>query len=446
MRYIFYFLALLIGVLGGLAIISGMLQVKSNSELYRIPSENFKNTLLIPNPEIEHVYLYLVFPSGEAANPFDEGLAHYVEHLAWLSFLDGSNDNEERHSNAWTNRFSTGYWQIATKDDLHTALQRLIEVSKPLSVDSSFALEERSIILREYDYRVNERPLYPVYRDMDKILYGNGSLARSVIGEPPIIAEYSLDDARTLHRQSHVLREATLLVYGNVDKSQFKAALAALPIEQKAKPVMNSVSSGWVEDGTLKDKASLVIPDISSETFLYRKLVPLASCDIAELSQCAVISQIAENILDSALPGGLAGPLRFDRFVARSFSFNISIVKNAYVEISFTAHPDSGVSLEELELAFHDAYRKALQNGLTPETFERVQSRLSGELDSILVRDRPLYNRDLVLAQLVSAQPIFSLSDQMNALESIRFEDVNRFLRSLLADGREVTRLVVAER
>ncbi|MCY4099788.1 MAG: hypothetical protein OXF46_02595, partial [Rhodobacteraceae bacterium] len=134
MRNKLYFLALLIGVLGGLAIITSLLQVKSNSELYRIPSKNFKNTLLIPNPEIEHVYLYLVFPSGEAANPFDEGLAHYVEHLAWLSFLVGSNDNDERHSNAWTNHFSTGYWQIATKDDLHTALQRLISVSKPLSV------------------------------------------------------------------------------------------------------------------------------------------------------------------------------------------------------------------------------------------------------------------------------------------------------------------------
>ncbi len=446
MRNKLYFLALLIAVSGGLAIIAGLLQVKSNSGLYRIPSGNFKNTLLIPNPEIEHIYLYLVFPSGEAANPFDEGMAHYVEHLAWLSFLDGSNDNEERHSNAWTNRFSTGYWQIATKDDLHTALQRLIEVSKPLSVDSSFALEERNIILREYDYRVSERPLYPVYRDMDRILYGNGSLARSVIGEPPIIAEYSLDDARTLHRQSHVLREVTLLVYGNVDKSQLETALAALPMEQKAKPELNSVSKGWVEDGTLNDKASLVIPDVSTETFLYRKLVPLASCDAAVLSHCAMISQIAENALDSALPGGLAGPLRFDRFVARSFSFNISIVKNAYVEISFTAYPDNGVSLEELELAFHDSYRMALQNGLTPETFERVQSRLSDELHGILVRDRPRYNRDLVLGQLTSTQPIFSLSDQMKVLESIRFEDVNRFLRSLLADGREVTRLVAAER
>ncbi|MCY4101349.1 MAG: hypothetical protein OXF46_10590, partial [Rhodobacteraceae bacterium] len=318
--------------------------------------------------------------------------------------------------------------------------------SKPLSVDSSFALEERSIILREYDYRVSERPLYPVYRDMDKILYGNGSLARSVIGEPLIIAEYSLDDARTLHRQNHVLGEATLLVYGNVDKSQLEAALAELPIEQKAKPVMNSVSNGWVEDSPLKDKATLVIPDVSAESFLYRKLVPLASCSAAEHSHCTMISQIAENALDSALPGGLAGPLRFDRFVARSFSFNISIVKNAYVEISFTAYPDSGVSLEELELAFHDAYRMALQNGLTPGTFERVQSRLSGELHSILVQDHPRYNRDLVLGQLVSAQPIFSLSDQMNTVESIRFEDVNQFLRSLLADGREVTRLVVVER
>ncbi len=279
---------------------------------------------------------------------------------------------------------------------------------------------------------------------MDKILYGDGTLARSVIGEPSVTVRYLLDDAKTLHRQSHILRAATLLVYGNVDKSGLEAALSALPTEQRPKPIMNSTSNGWVEDGLIKDKTSLSLSELNEDTFLYRKLVPLASCD--SVAYCEMIHEIAENTPNSALPGGLAGPLRLDRFVTRDFSLDINLIKDAYVEIRFIAHPDSGVSLEEVELAFQDSYRTTSQNGLTPKTFERIKSRLSSELNSILIRDRPRYNRDLTLDQLMSAQPVFSLSDQMGALGSIQLEDVNQFLRSLLVDGREVTRFVMAER
>ena len=130
-------------------------------EIIPISSAIFANALLIHNPEIEDIYLYLVFPSGEAANPFDEGLAHYVEHLAWLSAFGGSDNSKERPSNAWTNQFSTGYSRIAREGDLYNALEQLIAVSEPFSLDKDFALQERSIILREYDYRVAESPFYP---------------------------------------------------------------------------------------------------------------------------------------------------------------------------------------------------------------------------------------------------------------------------------------------
>lgn len=439
-----YITVLAISILvGGFYVTSTLKSQKS--EIIPASSAIFANALLIPNPQIEDIYLYLVFPSGEATNPFDdEGLAHYVEHLAWLSAFGGSNNSQERHSNAWTNQFSTGYWQIADGDDLRNALGRLIAVSEPLSVNKDFALQERSILLREYDYRVAERPLYTVHREMNKILYGDGTFARSVIGEPSVIAQYSFDDAKTLHRRSHVLRAATLLVYGNVDKSRLEAALAALPNEQRPKPIMNSTSNGWIEDGLIKDKTSLSLSELKEDTFLYRKLVPLSVCN--SLAYCETVREIAEDALNSALPGGLAGSLRFDRFVTRSFSLDINLIKDTYVEIRFSAHPDSNISLEEVELAFQDSYRTTLLNGLPPETFERIKSRLSGELDSILVRDRPRHNRDLTLGQLMFTQPVFSLSDQMNALESIQLEDVNLFLRSLSADGREVIRLVTAER
>lgn len=417
---------------------------KVGSEIQMIESSILSEVTLIRNPDIEDVFLYLVFPSGEASRDFDEGLAHYVEHLAWLSAFGGGQNERMRHSNAWTNHFSTGYWQKTVSDDLHSALRTLISTSSPLNIEEKFALEERDIVLREYDYRVAERPLFQVNRDMDSVLYGDGALARSVIGEPEAIVDYSLDAAASLHMQSHSLSDATLLVYGNVSAARLEAAVASLSVEDVHTLPVDSSSIRLVEDGVVQDRISVSLAEQNEDTFWYRKLVPLDVCETS--AGCTVLAQLAENALDSSLPGGLAGPLRYERFVTRSFSFNIAVIAEKYVEVSFIGHPDTGVSLEVLEDAFRAALHSTLENGLPQETFDRVASRLAGQFDSVLERDRPGYNRDLALGQLMSALPVFTLEDQINAVEDVRLEDVNEFLKSLLVDGREVTRLVRAER
>lgn len=417
---------------------------KPDSEIKNVESPVFSEVVLIRNPNSEDVFLYLVFPSGEASNNSDEGLAHYVEHLAWLSAFGRDQNEQMRHSNAWTNHFSTGYWQKTVDGDLNRALRALIEVSYPFEVEVDFALEERDIVLREYDYRVSERPLYPVFRDMARTLYGNGALSRSVIGEPEVIADYSLDAAASLHMQSHSLSGAALLVYGDVSVARLKAALTSLSIEDVHRHLSDPPSIRLVEDGVVQDRIAVSLAELSEDSFLYRKLVPLDVCDTS--AGCSVLAQLAENALDSSLPGGLAGPLRYDRFMTRSFSFNIAVIAEKYIEVSFIGHPDVGVSLETLEDAFHAALHSTLESGLPQETFDRVASRLAGQFNSVLERDRPSYNRDLALDQLMTAKPVFSLEDQVNAVEDVRLEDVNEFLKSLLADGREVTRLVSAER
>jgi len=438
------FLGLLIAFSFSLYIMENQKYDSSNSEVDRLKSDTLSTVLFIKNADIEDVFLYLIFPSGEASNGSDEGLAHYVEHLAWLSAFGGGQNERLRHSNAWTNHFSTGYWQKTVSDDLTPILQALISTAGPLKIEEKFALEERDIILREYDYRVAERPLYSVFRDMERALYGDGALARSVIGEPEVIADYSLEDAASLHKQNHTLSDATLLVYGDASAARLEAALASLLVEDVHTLSANPRSIRLVEDGVEQDRAAVSLVELSEDTFLYRKLVPMDVCETS--AGCAVLAQLAENALGSSLPGGLAGPLRYDQFVTRSFSFNISIIKENYVEVSFIGHPDTNISLETLEDAFYAALHSRLEDGLPQDTFDRVTSRLAGQLDRVLERDRPSYNRNLVLAQLMSAKPAFTLEDQVNAVEDIRLEDVNEFLKSLLSDGREVTRLVSAER
>lgn len=442
MKNIVYLLIFIVFLLGVWLLKYSGFRGTASSEIRRIESSAFSKVTLIRNPDIEDIFLYLVFPSGEASNNFDEGLAHYVEHLAWLSAFGGDQNERMRHSNAWTNHFSTGYWHKTVDGELHRALRTLISISGPLDVEEVFALEERNIVLREYDYRFAERPLYSVFRDMDRALYGQGALARSVIGEPEVIADYSLHAATSLHKQSHSLSDATLLVYGDVSIAQLEAAITTSLVEDVDAPPASQAP--LVESGIVKDRVSLYISGLSEDTFLYRKLVPLSSCNSAV--GCEILTEVAENALGSSLPGGLAGSLRFDQFVARSFSIDITVIGREYAEISFIGHPDAGVSLKKLEDAFNAALRNTLENGLPQETFDRIASRLTGRFASILERDRPDYDRGLALHQLMSAKPVFSLVDQKKTVNDLQLEGVNQFLKTLLLEGREVTRLVNIKR
>lgn len=412
----------------------------SDSGIYHASSKVFSEAVLIENPKINNIYLYLVFPAGEASNPFEEGLAHYLEHLVWLSAFYNSGDEEYRHSNAWTNHFSTGYWQITNPDGLYGALRTLISVSAPLRVDADFAQHELDIVLREYNFRISEEPLYPVVRDMNKRLYGNGALARSVIGDRSAISHYSLDIARNLHKQTHILSHATLLAYGNLNKRQFDALLNSFSVETVTESVTNIISIPLADNDSIENRAFVLLPDLVKDTFLYRKLNTLPICRVPV--RCEMIARVAENILASTLPGGLAGPLRFDQFVAQNFSFEITLFGSQYVELNFTAQPDRGVSLEVLEQLFENELQASLENGISRETFDRILARTKIKLDRIPKKDRPRYNRDLALRQLMSGKPIMTRMEQLRALQHIRPEDLNQFLKSLVADGRLVARRV----
>lgn len=407
-----------------------------------LDTRTFGRVIAIPDEGAGDVSVYLIFPKGEAHNPYNEGLAHYVEHLAWLNaFDDDASDHSHRHSNAWTNKVSTGYWASGESGNLSPIISNLITVSVPLSVDAKFAEEERDIVLREYDYRLAERPTLDVYQDIRKIIYQNGSFARSVTGTKDEIAEFDLQTARDLHRESHVLSEATLLVFGDFRMRHLEVVLDDLNVEAPSVTEPPSSHTLIPELIPVRDEADVVVADLSDEVLIYEKLIAIPECMSAV--RCENLAYLAERAIDSALPGGIASPLRFDQFIARNFRFYISRIRQDHIWIAFSANPDIGVSLEELQYVFETELQKTLTNGIPEETFTRIHAREAGRLDSVL--DPAEYNLDLILLALRTNTPEYGLSDERADLPTLTIDDLNQFLNDLSKPGREVIRRVRPE-
>lgn len=397
----------------------------------------FHRVLFVPDDTTEDVFAYLVFPYGEAQNPYAQGLPHYVEHLAYQNMVLGD-DNRPVHSNAWTNLHTTGYWENAPAQSWDASLRRLILVADPLQVAQDFAASELDILMREYDFRVAEQALFPVQRDMDRLLHNDGPLARSVIGGRDEIQSYTLQMAVELHEKTHRLSDATLLIYGNVSQSDVQAVIDDLGAASADAGPASVIRYGPIEP--LLDRQVVQVEQALPPTYLFQSLVPVAPC--AVLVDCDVALRVAADGLDSGLPGGLAGPLRFDQFIASRFSFWMGLAAPDRVFVDFWANPDNGVLVDELDDAFVAIWTDRVAHGLPPETIEQKRQQIMTSLDAILPKDRAGAQFEHILDSVAENRPLYDLNDWYRSVANITPEQINTFLTSLNTPHRTVVRHV----
>lgn len=299
---------------------------------------------------------------------------HYTEHLAWLNAIGGARATD-RHSNAWTNDVAVGYWLSGDPKDLPQLLETLSGIFDPIDLPREFAEAERKIVLREYDYRMSGNPDAQAIEAMDAFLYAGNSIAASVIGTPQEIMALDYERAKAAHAKTHVPENARLIVIGDVSRRDLRRALQ---------------EAGWPEaDGKPLDLApppfDLAPPETTTLRYpepdaaprlIWRRVVALPDpvpFDLLE-AQTALLG----DILDTNLPGGLAGPLRFDATIARRFDVQVRPIDESAIEIRFTAAPDPGITLATLQASFENTLSTIAADGIPDTTYVRVLNRFGG--------------------------------------------------------------------
>jgi len=301
-------------------------------------------------------------------------LAHYTEHLAWLPNIGKDSRPEDRDSNAWTNDYAVGYWLSGPPEDLTDMLRRLKVVFDPIDLPQEFAETERDIILREYDWRMSNNPDAQAAEEMEAFLYQGNAIAASVIGTPDQIKALTYGDAKAFHAETHRPERARLVVTGDVTKRQLAKAMA---------------EAGFPDlDANREDIAPppFTLAELETRIFRYpdpaaaprmtwRKVVALGEPVDFDLLEAQ--TALARDILDTNLPGGLAGPLRFDAFVTKNFGISITPIDETHIELIFSAEPDQNVGFAAMTLAF-EAALAASAEGVPTTTYDRVSERFKG--------------------------------------------------------------------
>jgi hypothetical protein len=380
-----------------------------------------------PGHPTARVEIVLPYPAGQ------EVLAHYTEHLAWLNAMGAKARDADRHSNAWTNAYAVGYWLSGAPDDLPELLRALSGVFDPLDLPQDFAAEERGILLREYDHRMADNPDAKADAALDAFLYAGNRMAASLIGTPAAIGALDYDAARALHAETHRPGNARLVVIGDIRPRQVRRALR---------------QAGWPRatgDGaaTLPPAFDLAAPDRivlrdpepdAAPRLIWRKVVTLPEpmpFDLLE-AQAALLG----DILYSNLPGGLAGPLRFDAAIASRFDVDVWPIDADNVEIGFRAAPDRGVSLTDLQAAFEAALAASAAAGIPQATYDRALARFDFWPDWNDPAETAAWMADYMLDRVSALREPLAERALRHLDRGLSLETTNALLRQLAGDGR----------
>jgi hypothetical protein len=206
---------------------------------------------------------------------------------------------------------------------------------------------------------------------MNTFLYQGNAIASSTLGTPTQIAALDYDQARALHDQTHRPENATLVVVGNVTANELQRAMEVAGLAGKLDHSVEIAPPPFV----------LTAPEIRIFTFpkpeaaprmIWRKVVALDQPVDFDLLEAQTV--LLRDILDTNLPGGLAGPLRFDAFITRSFDISVFPLDDRHIELQFSAAPDQNISFADLREAFEAALSTSAQ-GIPSDTWQRVRDR-----------------------------------------------------------------------
>ena len=340
-----------------------------------------------PSKDDNRVHLRLIVLAGEADNRGTEGIAHYAEHLAWYNARITQDSRFDRHSNATTNLLSTTYWVSGNPEDVDELVEGLLRVLEPLALPVDFMREERDIVLREYQYRVAEDPYAPLHDDLRRRLHGDNPVARSLLGRPDDIASFSLDEARAFHRATHRPENTVLVVQGPVSRDDLLRVVQRTVGPRTA--VADVAPPPYVMGPPVRDLRTRRAPGLVRPVLLYYKLVELpetGSPSEPGLSELRLRLALLYRVLDSTLPGSIARPLRFERFVAESYTLELDAFAPRHVLLGFFARPDRGVSLEALMRELETTIAEIAEHGIPDRTFIRIRQRY---VDGLRRRDDP---------------------------------------------------------
>ena len=389
---------------------------------------NLKGTFLIQQPKAENLRVDLFFEVGESDNSGPEGLSHYVEHLvAWSADRANRDNLHARSMNAWASSFFTNYHNLGPHDRLSNILSFAAGVFEPIELQRSFMRSERNIVEREFDLGYTENVGNRLYLAVLKALYPDHARGRSTIGSRESIRQITVEQALAFHQQNYSADRATLLISGNLDADDVVGLL-----QQKFSdlPVVPFGPRPFTQPLTAPQEAPVVLRTTATTTPSVLTVYHAQPSENAPTGQDLATFDLLQQLLMSALPGGLNKPLYFDDFWVENVESWIDFQPGLHPQLHVWEQPDVDVTPEDLLTQIDATLRQIAQDGIPADSLETVRASLI-ETRQRLMKEPDAQRRYAHNTALHLPAPL-SFEASIKLLEAVTLEQVNTALRRLV--------------
>ena len=409
------------------------------ADLTRLNTDTDFHSVYFFQTESPIITVGLTILAGEVDAEGPEGLPHYLEHLMYWH-ADNVDDQQihARGGNAWVNSIVTNYFNQGESEELPDMLEFVHRLFEQPTLNKNFMIRERSVVEREYDLRVSENPDARIYTTARRELYNDLPISRSVIGTPQSIQSLTLEQASQFHEKFYHPANSVLYISGNFTKTEAKQL-----IEQKFnfdKPGTHHAAS-W-RNARIQE-ASDIVTEYEHAQVRYDRLIYLTLSkwpDTQDPTHNWYTLQVLRSILDSALDGGIAKPLRMDNFILRSFGLELTKTLSEYFELALFAEPDKGVTLQQSSDVVQSTLIALADAGIPNATLERVKKRMlqTGARHARITNET--FNR--MHQQLIAGLEPASSQQHLKHIEAVSLKDVNTLLRTLAKPQRRAIAFV----
>lgn len=404
--------------------------------------DNGLQTVVIPDrrtPVVTHMIWYKVGSADETRGV--SGVAHFLEHL----MFKGTKKHPEGafshavaelggQENAFTSYDYTSYFQRVAREHLETVMAFEADRMTGLVLTDEVVDPERDVILEERRSRIDGDPSSQLGEAVASSLYVNHPYGLPIIGWEHEIEKLDRHDAIAFYERFYTPNNAILVVAGDVDADEVRAAAEATygQVARRADP--GPRARPREPEPRVARRVALADPRVTQPVLQRSYLAP--SYETAEGARAYAL-----DLLSQILGGGTTSRLYKALVVEKGIAANAGAwyQGDAIDDGRFAVYalPRSGSSLTELEAAIDAEIARIGKDGPGEAELERAKTRLVA--DTIYAQDSQASLARIYGASLATGGTIEEVRDWPARIREVTADAVRDAARETLVLRRSVT-------
>ncbi|MCH2556709.1 MAG: insulinase family protein [Alcanivorax sp.] len=325
--------------------------------------------------------------------PYETGVAHLLEHMMFRNSKHLAPGEFARlvaryggANNAFTSYDYTAYFQQYEASRLPLALELEAERLKNLRIEDDDFYRELQVVMEERRQRTDDQPFALAQEKFQAVARPGTGYAHPIIGWRDQLAQLKPEQARSWYQRFYVPGNATLVIAGDVTEAQarplvekFFGDMPAGETPPRPKPTLNPPAG--------ERRMTLHLPVRVPALFMQYNVPSLTTAE--DPATFYALTMLA-GVLDGGLSARVESHLVRGQRLAAGAGASYDGLQRGNGTFSFSASPNPGVSLEQLEQGFLAEVSKIAEQPPSAEEMDRVRAGvLAGQV----------FQRDSVMGQ-----------------------------------------------